>query len=160
MSLNRLAQKLGSLTRPYHVTLTQRGFTSNVYAAGIAARYSTSADDTRQRIEKLVKANKVVVFMKGTPDAPKCGFSNAVMQVLNMHGVKEFSSYNVLDDEEIRQGIKDFSNWPTIPQVYINGDFVGGCDIVIEMHQKGELVEELQKVGIRSALLDKPPPTK
>jgi len=82
------------------------------------------------------------------------------MQILSMHGVKEFSSYNVLEDESIRQGIKDFSNWPTIPQVYINGDFVGGCDIMIDMHQKGELIEELQKIGIRSALLDKPAPTK
>jgi len=113
---------------------------------------------TREKIEKLVGASKVVVFMKGTPDAPKCGFSNAVMQVLRMHGVKDFKAYNVLEDEEMRQGVKDFSSWPTIPQVYINGEFVGGCDIMIEMHQKGELVEELKKVGIRSALLDLPAP--
>jgi len=142
------------------VTLSQRVVSANQSAAGYTARrYCTNtADETKRRIEKMVKGNKVVVFMKGTPDAPKCGFSNAVMQILSMHGVKEFSSYNVLEDEALRQGIKDFSNWPTVPQVYLNGDFVGGCDIMIEMHQKGELVEELQKIGIRSALLDKPAP--
>jgi len=118
-----------------------------------------SSGTTKDRIDKLVKANKVVVFMKGTPDAPKCGFSNAVMQVLKMHGVKEVSTHDVLADEDLRQGVKEYSNWPTIPQVYINGDFVGGCDIMMEMHQKGDLVDELQKIGIRSALLDyKPPP--
>lgn len=93
--------------------------------------------------------------MKGTPDAPRCGFSNAVCQILNFHGVDKFEAHNVLDDEELRQGIKEYSNWPTIPQVYLDGEFLGGCDIMLEMHQKGELIEELKKVGIRSVLLDK-----
>ncbi|KYQ55220.1 Glutaredoxin-related protein 5, mitochondrial [Trachymyrmex zeteki] len=98
--------------------------------------------------------NKVVIFMKGIPEEPRCGFSNAVVQVLRMHGVT-YDAHDVLKDEELRQGIKDFSNWPTIPQVFINGDFVGGCDILLEMHKNGELIEELKKAGITSALLEK-----
>ncbi|XP_029574920.1 glutaredoxin-related protein 5, mitochondrial [Salmo trutta] len=102
----------------------------------------------------MVKKDKVVVFIKGTPAQPMCGFSNAVVQILRMHGVNEYAAYNVLDDQDLRQGVKDFSNWPTIPQIFLNGEFVGGCDIFLQMHQNGDLVEELQKVGIRSALLD------
>ncbi|KAJ8945444.1 hypothetical protein NQ318_009902 [Aromia moschata] len=105
-------------------------------------------------IEKLVKNNKVVVFMKGVPEQPMCGFSNAVVQVLRMHGVN-YDAHNVLQDDSLRQGIKEFSNWPTIPQVYINGDFVGGCDIILQMHQSGDLIEELEKVGIQVLFLDK-----
>ncbi|XP_053998571.1 glutaredoxin-related protein 5, mitochondrial [Hylaeus anthracinus] len=105
-------------------------------------------------IANLVKKNKVVVFMKGVPDEPRCGFSNAVVQILRMHNVK-YDAHDVLKDENLRQNIKDYSNWPTIPQVFINGEFVGGCDILLEMHRNGELIEELKKVGITSALLDK-----
>ncbi|XP_014476032.1 PREDICTED: glutaredoxin-related protein 5, mitochondrial [Dinoponera quadriceps] len=105
-------------------------------------------------IDNLVKKNKVVVFMKGVPKEPRCGFSNAVVQILQMHGVT-YDAHDVLKDENLRQGIKDFSKWPTIPQVFINGDFVGGCDILLEMHKNGELIEELKKVGITSALLEK-----
>jgi len=105
------------------------------------------------KISGLVKDEKVVVFMKGVPAAPQCGFSNAVVQIMRMHDVT-FASHNVLADEELRQGIKDFSNWPTIPQVYFEGEFIGGCDILLQMHQSGELIEELEKIGIKSALLD------
>ncbi|XP_051730044.1 glutaredoxin-related protein 5, mitochondrial [Ctenopharyngodon idella] len=108
----------------------------------------------QKNLEEMVKKDKVVVFMKGTPAQPMCGFSNAVVQILRMHGVDNYAAYNVLDDQDIRQGIKSFSNWPTIPQVFFNGEFVGGCDILLQMHQSGDLVEELQKLGIRSALLD------
>ncbi|KFM79596.1 Glutaredoxin-related protein 5, mitochondrial, partial [Stegodyphus mimosarum] len=108
---------------------------------------------SKENIQKLVNKSKVVVFMKGVPDAPRCGFSNAVTQILRLHGV-QYESYNVLDDEQLRQGIKEFSNWPTIPQVYINGEFIGGCDILLEMHQNGQLIEELKKVNITSALLN------
>lgn len=117
----------------------------------IARLFSSEAINTEQ-IDKLVKKNKVVVFMKGIPDAPKCGFSNAVVQIMRMHGV-EYDSHNVLDSDDIRQGIKDYSDWPTIPQIFIGGEFVGGCDIMLQMHQNGELIEELKKVGITSALL-------
>ncbi|EHH63868.1 hypothetical protein EGM_16923, partial [Macaca fascicularis] len=105
-------------------------------------------------LDALVKKDKVVVFLKGTPEQPQCGFSNAVVQILRLHGVRDYAAYNVLDDPELRQGIKDYSNWPTIPQVYLNGEFVGGCDILLQMHQNGDLVEELKKLGIHSALLD------
>lgn len=121
-----------------------------------AAFFSTDAPTpaaTKAQITELVQNNKIVVFMKGVPDAPRCGFSNAVVQILRMHGVA-YDSHNVLDNEAIRQGVKDYSDWPTIPQIYIDGEFVGGCDIVLQMHQNGELIEELKKVGIRSALLD------
>lgn len=110
--------------------------------------------ESNAEIEKLIKSNKVVVFMKGNPEAPKCGFSNAVVQILRMHAV-QYDSHDVLQSDSIRQGIKDFSNWPTIPQVFINGEFVGGCDIMLQMHQNGELIEELKKVGITSSLLKK-----
>ncbi|XP_068630274.1 uncharacterized monothiol glutaredoxin ycf64-like [Battus philenor] len=117
------------------------------------ASYRAFADAVmNEKIDKIVKNNKVVVFMKGVPDAPRCGFSNAVVQIMRMHAVP-YESHDVLSDESLRQGIKDYSNWPTIPQVFINGEFVGGCDIMLQMHQSGELVEELKKVGIKSALL-------
>ncbi|XP_016417325.1 glutaredoxin-related protein 5, mitochondrial-like [Sinocyclocheilus rhinocerous] len=118
------------------------------------ARLMCSSSAVQKTLEEMVKKDKVVVFMKGTPAQPMCGFSNAVVQILRMHGVDSYAAYNVLDDQDIRQGIKTFSNWPTIPQVFINGDFFGGCDILLQMHQSGDLVEELQKLGIRSALLD------
>lgn len=117
-----------------------------------AFRYLCTAVTPKDEIEKMVKNNKVVVFMKGVPDAPKCGFSNAVVQILRMHAVP-YDSHNVLDNEGIRQGIKDYTNWPTIPQVFIDGEFVGGCDIMLQMHQNGELIDELKKIGITSALL-------
>lgn len=115
--------------------------------------YSAEAVGSKEYFDKLVGNSKVVVFMKGTPDTPRCGFSNAVVQIMRMHGV-DYDSHNVLADEDVRQGIKEYSEWPTIPQVFIDGEFVGGCDIVLQMHQNGELIEELQKVGITSALLE------
>ncbi|PWA03236.1 hypothetical protein BB558_000580 [Smittium angustum] len=86
--------------------------------------------------------------MKGTPEAPQCGFSRAVVQILEINGVNEFKGINCLENEELRQGIKEYTSWPTIPQVYINGEFVGGCDILIEMHKSGELEQMLIKEGI------------
>ncbi len=94
----------------------------------------------RQRIEGLVGSSPVFVFMKGTKLMPQCGFSNNVVQILHALGVP-FESFDVLSDPEIRQGIKDYSDWPTIPQVYVNGEFVGGSDILIEMYNSGELRE-------------------
>merc|ERR1711874_863681 len=113
--------------------------------------YSTE-QSAEQRIEGLVKSDKVFIFMKGVPDMPRCGFSNAVVQIMRMHDVT-FKSFDVLSDEDIRQGVKEFSNWPTIPQVYLEGEFIGGCDILLQMHQNGELIEELSNIGIKSALL-------
>ena len=101
--------------------------------------------DTQQRIKDQVTGNRVVLYMKGTPQFPQCGFSSLAVQVLNACGVKDFFSVNVLADNEIRQGIKDFANWPTIPQLYVNGEFVGGSDIMKEMYQSGELQKLLQE---------------
>ena len=98
-------------------------------------------------IKSDIQANDVVVFMKGTPVFPQCGFSAAVVQVLTNLGIK-FKGVDVLADPEIRQGIKEFSNWPTIPQLYVKGEFVGGCDIVREMYQNGELQQLLTSKGI------------
>jgi monothiol glutaredoxin len=95
--------------------------------------------DTQQRIKEQVTGHPVVLFMKGTPQFPQCGFSAMAVQVLNACGVKDFHTVNVLADAEIRQGIKDYANWPTIPQLYVNGEFVGGSDIMREMYQSGEL---------------------
>ena len=99
--------------------------------------------DTQERIKQQVTGNRVVLFMKGTPQAPQCGFSQLAVQVLNACGVQQFHSVNVLADNEIRQGIKDYANWPTIPQLYVNGEFVGGSDIMMEMYQAGELQQVL-----------------
>jgi len=90
-------------------------------------------------IRRQVTENRVVLYMKGTPDAPQCGFSAAAVQMLEACGAEEVATVNVLSDPEIRQGIKDFSSWPTIPQLYVNGEFVGGADIMREMYQSGEL---------------------
>jgi monothiol glutaredoxin len=99
------------------------------------------------RIRQEVDDNQVVLFMKGTPVFPQCGFSAAVVQVLSHLGVK-FKGIDVLQDPGLRQGIKDFSNWPTIPQLYVKGEFVGGCDIIREMYESGELQELLHSHGI------------
>nr|XP_057927121.1 glutaredoxin-related protein 5, mitochondrial [Doryrhamphus excisus] len=119
-----------------------------------SSRLLCAAAGLHKDLDGMVKKDKVVVFMKGTPAQPMCGFSNAVVQILRMHGVDDYAAYNVLADEDLREGVKAFSNWPTIPQVYFNGEFVGGCDILLQMHQNGDLVEELKKLGIQSALLD------
>jgi len=99
--------------------------------------------DTQQRIAELVEQNRVVLFMKGTAQFPMCGFSGRAVQILKACGVNDLKTVNVLEDEGIRQGIKDFANWPTIPQLYVNGEFVGGSDIMMEMYQAGELQQVL-----------------
>ena len=101
--------------------------------------------DIRQRIDELVKSNDILLFMKGTASFPMCGFSGRAVQILKACGVdtKAIATVNVLDDDEIRQGIKDYSQWPTIPQLYIKGEFVGGSDIMREMYQSGELQQML-----------------
>lgn len=103
-----------------------------------------------ENIQSEVDNNEVVLFMKGSPMMPQCGFSAAVVQSLTMMGIK-FKGVDVLADMEIRQGIKDFSNWPTIPQLYVKGEFVGGCDIVREMHESGELKKLFDEKGVQYA---------
>lgn len=101
----------------------------------------------QDRIKDQLTGDDVVLYMKGTPTFPMCGFSAAVVQVLSNLGVP-FQSYNILDDMELRQGLKEFSNWPTFPQLYVKGELVGGCDIVREMYESGELAELLAEKGI------------
>jgi monothiol glutaredoxin len=99
--------------------------------------------DVQQRIGDLVKQHRIVLFMKGTAQFPMCGFSGRAIQILKACGVSDLKTVNVLEDEEIRQGIKSYSDWPTIPQLYVNGEFVGGSDIMTEMYQAGELQQAL-----------------
>tara|TARA_Y100001970_G_C14103985_1_gene787048 strand:- start:438 stop:755 length:318 start_codon:yes stop_codon:yes gene_type:complete len=100
--------------------------------------------DIKENIKKLIDQNEVCLFMKGTPESPQCGFSMAVSNVLKHLDVK-FKGVNVLEDQNLRQGIKDYSDWPTIPQLYIKGEFIGGCDIVKDMFEKGELKKFLEE---------------
>jgi len=106
-------------------------------------------ENTKSEIELEISKNDIVLFMKGTPVFPQCGFSAATVGILNHLGVK-FSSINVLEDDDIRQGIKEYADWPTIPQLYVKGEFVGGCDIVREMYESGELTDLISSKGIKS----------
>ncbi len=101
--------------------------------------------DVQQRIDELVKGNRVLLFMKGNAQFPQCGFSGRAIQVLKACGVSDLKTFNVLEDDGVRQGIKDYAQWPTIPQLYIDGEFVGGSDIVMEMYESGELQQLLSK---------------
>ena len=101
--------------------------------------------DVQQRIDDLVKNNRVMLFMKGNAQFPQCGFSGRAIQVLKAAGATGVKTFNVLEDDEVRQGIKDYAQWPTIPQLYIDGEFVGGSDIMMEMYQSGELQQLLAK---------------
>ena len=103
--------------------------------------------DAQQRIKEQVTGHRVVLYMKGTPQFPQCGFSALAVQALNACGVNSFFSVNVLENPDIRQGIKEYANWPTIPQLYVNGEFVGGSDIMREMYQSGELQKLLEGIS-------------
>ena len=107
----------------------------------------TTAATVHDRIQDDIAQNQVLLFMKGTPVFPQCGFSAAVVQILTQMGVK-FKGVDVLADPEVRQGVKEFSNWPTIPQLYVKGEFVGGCDIIREMYEAGELQDLLKEKGV------------
>lgn len=103
--------------------------------------------EIKEAIDKAVASSPVVLFMKGTPEFPQCGFSRATIQTLGQQGVdpEKFAAYNVLEDQELRDAIKEYSEWPTVPQLYVNGQFVGGCDIVMQMAKNGELAELLEE---------------
>ena len=107
--------------------------------------------DLTEQINNEIKSSNIVLFMKGTPVFPMCGFSAAVVQILTDLGVK-FNSINVLDSNEMREGIKKFSNWPTIPQLYVKEEFIGGCDIIKEMYENGELLDLFKQKGIETTL--------
>ena len=103
---------------------------------------TTDIESKKEEIKADITANKVMLYMKGNKDMPMCGFSGQVIQILNQTGV-QYVTKNVLEDETLRQAIKEFSDWPTIPQLYANGEFIGGCDIISELHQSGELADQL-----------------
>ena len=107
-------------------------------------------DDARSRIDSTVNGNDVVLFMKGTPLSPQCGFSSRAVAILEHLGV-EYASVDVLQDQAVRQGIKEYSDWPTIPQLYVKGEFIGGSDIMMEMYENGELSQLLQDQGVTTA---------
>ncbi|KAH6300405.1 hypothetical protein HBI39_128510 [Parastagonospora nodorum] len=108
------------------------------------------SDQVKAAIDKAVASAPVVLFMKGTPETPQCGFSRASIQILGMQGVdpEKFTAFNVLEDQELRAGIKEYSEWPTIPQLYIEKEFIGGCDILMSMHQDGSLAKMLEEKGV------------
>jgi monothiol glutaredoxin len=107
--------------------------------------------DAKEFIHKTVSEHPVVLFMKGTAQFPQCGFSGRAIQILRQSGVKNLTTVNVLEDDDVRQGIKEYANWPTIPQLYVKGEFVGGSDIMMEMFQSGELQELLKKAAVVDA---------
>mmetsp|Transcript_21892 Transcript_21892/g.40256 ORF Transcript_21892/g.40256 Transcript_21892/m.40256 type:complete len:171 (+) Transcript_21892:88-600(+) len=116
-----------------------RGFCGHPDFAPQSNVDGAETDEVQDKLKKLVTDNKVVLFMKGNPDAPQCGFSRTVAQVLQVEEFQDYAYVDVLKYPEVRDGVKKFSDWPTIPQLYINGEFVGGCDIVVQMHRDGEL---------------------
>ncbi|SHO78383.1 Similar to S.cerevisiae protein GRX5 (Glutathione-dependent oxidoreductase) [Malassezia sympodialis ATCC 42132] len=138
------ARQASALLRP---TATMSRFARSSATPSLVRLLSS---ETRAKIENAVKEDPLVVFMKGSPSMPQCGFSRAVLQILQVQGVNpdKVATYNCLEDQELRDGIKEFSDWPTIPQVYVNGEFVGGCDIMLNMHQTGELESMLREAGL------------
>ena len=104
--------------------------------------------DVQDKIREQVSTNRIVLYMKGTPQFPQCGFSATVVEILKRCGVSDYVAVNVLEDNAIREGVKAYANWPTIPQLYVNGEFVGGCDILREMYQAGELQQLLAKLPV------------
>ncbi|EPS34116.1 Monothiol glutaredoxin-5 [Penicillium oxalicum] len=124
--------------------------TPAVFAIPSALHARLLSSETRAAIDKAVASAPVVLFMKGTPETPQCGFSRASIQILGLQGVdpQKFVAFNVLEDAELRQGVKEYSDWPTIPQLYVDKEFVGGCDILMSMHQNGELAKMLESKGV------------
>jgi monothiol glutaredoxin len=109
----------------------------------VITKRNAAMSDVQQKIDGLVKGNRVMLFMKGNAQFPQCGFSGRAIQVIKACGVNDLATFNVLEDEDVRQGIKDYAQWPTIPQLYVNGEFVGGSDIMMEMYESGELQQLL-----------------
>jgi monothiol glutaredoxin len=130
---------------PYYLQQTGNNAGIGAPSGALYPKDFTMSDtqDTQQRIDQIVKSSDVVLFMKGTAQFPMCGFSGRAIQVLKACGVTKPATFNVLEDEEIRHGIKEYSNWPTIPQLYVKGEFVGGSDIMMEMYENGELQQVL-----------------
>ncbi|PHH51918.1 Monothiol glutaredoxin-5, mitochondrial [Ceratocystis fimbriata CBS 114723] len=150
MSLRMVPKLVPSFLRAACAPRTAPRFGAVLGPLGLHQQLRRLSDETRHAIDKAVASAPVVLFMKGTPELPQCGFSRATIQVLGMQGVnpEKFAAFNVLEDPELRNGIKEYSDWPTIPQLYINKEFVGGCDIVMSMHQSGDLAKMLEDNGL------------
>ncbi|KAK0553029.1 monothiol glutaredoxin grx5 [Tilletia horrida] len=143
-----LISSSSSSRRPSHFSQQQQQPQTRILPSPLFVQQSRAlSTELRTRLDELTKKNPLVVFMKGTPEMPQCGFSRAVVQILDVQGVdlKKLVTFNVLEDEEVRHGLKEYSEWPTIPQVYIDGEFIGGCDIMMELHRSGELEDLLVK---------------
>ncbi|XP_043689434.1 monothiol glutaredoxin-S17-like [Telopea speciosissima] len=125
-------------------SLSGKGVVSNSTGSSVAEKRITDKEPLEDRLKKVISSSAVMLFMKGTPDAPRCGFSSKVVNALREEGVS-FGSFDILTDEEVRQGLKTFSNWPTFPQLYYKGELIGGCDIVLELHTSGELKSTLSE---------------
>merc|ERR1719203_1642668 len=150
LMLSRLKGNAQLITRTASVrAIGNRSFCSGIHDDFKPQKRAYSPDeDVHVQITKDIAANKVTVFMKGVPEAPMCGFSNTVVQIMKVEGV-QFKGINVLADPDLREGIKTFSNWPTIPQVYVGGEFIGGCDTTLEMYKSGELRALLKEAGAK-----------
>ena len=127
----------------------RRAFASDTHDDFKPKVADASNEDVERAIESDVQTNAVLIYMKGSPSAPQCGFSNMACRILDHHGV-EYASRNVLASEELRNGIKAYSAWPTIPQVFVNGEFIGGCDVTVEMYKSGELSTILKEAGAKA----------
>lgn len=138
------------MLRRSFITASRLGFQPFVRPAFGAQQLRLLSTETKEAIESAIHSAPVVLFMKGTPMAPLCGFSRATIQILGQQGVDpdKFAAYNVLEDDELRNGIKEYSEWPTIPQLYVKNEFVGGCDIIMSMSQSGELLELLDNAEL------------
>ncbi|CAD6893343.1 unnamed protein product [Tilletia controversa] len=149
---------LSTSVSPRSTLLSSRTRLPRTPAAPQHQQHRNLSSDTRTKLDTLTKSSPLVLFMKGNPEMPMCGFSRAVVQILDVQGVnlRKVTAVNVLEDEEVRHGVKEYSDWPTIPQVYVGGEFVGGCDIMLSMHQSGELEELLVKNGLITSP-DQPP---
>ncbi|SLM40630.1 monothiol glutaredoxin-5 [Lasallia pustulata] len=154
LSRSLLSSAFRQASRPSRPLAAQ--FTKPLPARLTPSHIRLLSTETRAAIDKAVGSAPVVLFMKGTPEIPQCGFSRASIKVLQVQGVdpKKFVAFNVLEDEELRQGIKEYSDWPTIPQLYVEKEFVGGCDILMSMHQNGELAKLLADKGVFEAADD------
>ncbi|EGC40101.1 hypothetical protein DICPUDRAFT_74422 [Dictyostelium purpureum] len=136
--MNRYLFKVGTQTTSFLLRSNNQVFRS----------FSTEKKSILETIDQQVKGNPLVLYMKGTPSAPQCGFSNTVVRILEAEGVGKYESHNVLENDELRDGIKKYGEWPTIPQVYIKGELVGGADIMLNLYKSGELSKMLQDAGI------------
>ncbi|KAH6570286.1 hypothetical protein BASA61_001660 [Batrachochytrium salamandrivorans] len=150
-SLTAMSRAFRTLAAPQKISFSIARGNSFAFPSHSIINYApcrSISDSLKAQIDQAVKDNPVVVFMKGNKESPQCGFSRAVVQILEIQGVTNFKTVNVLSDSEIRDGIKEYTSWPTIPQVFVKGEFVGGCDILMNMHRSGDLEQLLVQQGI------------